>query len=134
MSLEEFEELFTRFEPVYRCRESSSVYTRRHHAKRQRAIGAGRKHTYDLRDRLAMTLFWLRAYTTYDVFADLYHLDKTAIQDNLTDVLDTLTTMMNVHLDLPQRGVPKLRSVQEVLEAFPEARPVIEACTGGTKA
>jgi hypothetical protein len=83
MSLEEFEKSYTEFELAHITRVSALPDTRRHKQKHQRAVGAGRKHKYILRDRLLMTLFWLRAYTPYEVSRELYDLDKTTVEDNL---------------------------------------------------
>jgi hypothetical protein len=102
MSLSEFEDLHADFESVYTERQTALQHTRHHKSKRQRAVGAGLKHKYELRDRLLMTLFWLRAYMTYEVLGFFYNLDKTNIEDNLKDVLDTLeamtTSTLNAHL------------------------------------
>lgn len=125
MSLAEFDTLYTEFERAYIGQMSALSYTRRHRLKRRRAIGAGRKHKYSLRDRLLMTLFWLRAYTTYEVLGFIYALDKTAVEDNLNQVLDTLATIETFHFEIPQGNVPKLRSVEEVLDAFPDLRLII---------
>ena len=125
MSLAEFEKLYTEFEHAYRARTRSLQHTRRNKLKRRRAVGGGRKHKYSLQDRLLMTLFWLRAYTTYEVLGSIYSLDKTTVQDNLNQVLDTLVTMKTFHVELPQREVPKLRSAEEVMDAFPDIRLII---------
>jgi hypothetical protein len=122
MSLPEFEELYVKFELAHSARTNALQYTRRHKAKRRRATGAGRKHKYALRDRLVMTLFWLRAYTTYEALGVFYDLDKSTVEDNLNDVLDTLRGMTTFKFESPQAQVPKLRSVQEVLNTFPELR------------
>ena len=127
MSLAEFEQLYTEFELVHRARETSLEYTRRAKLKRRRAVGGGRKHKYSLRDRLLMTLFWLKAYTTYGVLGALYQLDKTTVQDNLNDVLETLASMTTLKVECPQAEIPKLRSLKEVMNAFPELRFVIDA-------
>ena len=126
MSVEEFDQLYTEFEHVHTVRESTLQVTRRHRFTRKRMRGAGRKHTYVLRDRLLMTLFWLRAYTTYEVLGALYHLDKTTVEDNVKGVLDTLAIMTSFHFELPQIEIPKLRSVQEVMDAFPDIRLVMD--------
>ena len=120
MSLAEFEKLYAEFELAHIARVSALQDTRRHKQKRQRAVGAGRKHKYTLRDRLLMTLFWLRAYTTYEVLGEFYGLDKTTVEDNLNDVLDTLARMTTFNFERPQAEVPRLRSVQEVMHTFPE--------------
>jgi hypothetical protein len=74
-----------------------------------------------------MTLFWLRAYTTYSVLGTLYHLNKTTVEDNLKSVIHTLAVMTCFHLERPQLGIPKLRSVQEVIHAFPDVPLIIDA-------
>ncbi|MHC1730431.1 MAG: hypothetical protein AB9888_00135 [Bacteroidales bacterium] len=59
-----------------------------------------------------MTLFWLKAYTTYE-------LDKTNIEDNLKTILSTLDGMTSFTYDRPQPDLRKLSSPQAVMEAFP---------------
>ncbi len=126
LSLAEFETLYAQFELVHLARQSNLQFTRRDNLRRKRMVGAGRKHRYALRDRLLMTLFWLRAYTTYEVLGALYHLDKTTVEDNVKGVLDTLAIMTSFHFELPQIEIPKLRSVQEVMDAFPDIRLVMD--------
>jgi hypothetical protein len=127
LSVAEFEKLYAEFELAHIARVSTLQYTRRHKVQRQRAIGAGRKHKYPLRDRLLMTLFWLRAYTTYEVLGFFYDLDKSTVEDNLNDVLDTLARMTTFDLEYPQADVPKLRSVEEVLNTLPEVYLLVDA-------
>src|SRR5215212_8610888 len=119
MSLTEFEKLYVEFELAYRAYAFSLEYTRRDKLKRRRAVGGGRKHKYALRDRLLMTLFWLKAFTTYEVFGSFYHLDKTTVEDYLHEVLEILARMPTFNVERPQAEIPKLRSVQEVINAFP---------------
>jgi hypothetical protein len=127
MSLAEFEKLYADFELAHRARASALQHTRRYKVKRRRAVGAGRKHKYSLRDRLLMTLFWLRAYTTYELLGGFYGLDKTTVEDNLNDVLDTLARMTTFNFERPPAEVPKLRSVQEVMDTFPDIHFVSDA-------
>jgi hypothetical protein len=127
MSLSEFEKLYTEFELAHLERMSALQYTQRHRLKRQRAIGAGRKHKYALRDRLLMTLFWMRAYTTYKVLGSFYGLDKTTIEDYLNQVMQTLSTMASFNFERPQADVPRLRSLKEMIDAFPDIRLIIDS-------
>ena len=126
MSLVEFEQLYSEFESAYRARANSLEYTRRDKLKRRRAVGGGRKHRHSLQDRLLMTLFWLKAFTTYEVLGSIYKLDKTTVADNLNDVLDTLAGMTTPNLERPQSDIPKIRSLQEVINAFPEFRLILD--------
>ena len=126
MSLAEFENLYAEFELIHSARQSNLQITRRYNLRRKRMVGAGRKHKYALRDRLLMTLFWLRAYTTYEVLGALYHIDKTTVEDNIKSVLDTLATMTSFQVEMPPTEIPKLRSVQEVMDTFPDICLVID--------
>jgi hypothetical protein len=127
MSLEEFEKIYAEFEPAHIKRMSALQVTRRHKLKRRRAVGAGRKHKYALRDRLLMTLFWLRAYTTYKVLGTLYDLNKTTVEDYLKSVIDTLSIIASFQFERPQAEVPKLSSVEEVINAFPDVLLIAQA-------
>jgi len=127
MSLAEFEKLYAEFELAHMMHVGTLQYTRRDNVKRQRAVGAGRKYKYTLCDRLLMTLFWLRAYTTYKVLGTLYSLDKSTIEENLKTVMHTLSLMPSFKFERPQADVPKMRSVQELIDAFPDVLLVIDA-------
>lgn len=127
MSLEEFEKLYIEFETIHIERISALQYTHRHKLKRRRAVGAGRKHKYALRDRLLMTLFWLRAYTTYKVLGTLYDLNKTTVEDYLKNVMDTLSIIDSFKFERPQVEVPKLSYVEEVINAFPGVLLITDA-------
>ena len=80
MPLVAFDKLYAEFEPIHHQRLRGAGLTRRTKTPRRRAVGAGRRHDHDLRDRLLMTLFWLRVYTTYEVLAFFYDLDMTNIR------------------------------------------------------
>ncbi len=127
MPLPAFERLFAEFEVAHRHRLQQAPLTRRTKLPRQRAVGAGRKHRYDLRDRLLLTLFWLRVYTTYEVVGFLYGLDKTNIEDILNDGLATLETMTTFALERPPSERAKLRSPAAVMDAFPDVRLIVDA-------
>lgn len=119
MSLAEFEILYAKFETAHRARESALQDARLHELMHKRAAGAGRKHKYSLRDRLVMTLFWLRAYTTYEALGFIYDINKSNVEDNLKSVLDTLATIPDFHFELPHPEIPKMRTFQEVMVDFP---------------
>jgi IS5 family transposase len=126
MTLVEFEPFYAEFEIAHTERLQSSKKTRGK-KKRQRAVGAGRKHRYDLRDRLLMTLFWLKAYMTYELLGFFYDLNKTNIEDNLNLILETLVGMTSFNFEHPKAERKKLRSVAEVMDAFPDVRLIIDA-------
>lgn len=127
MSLPAFDQLYAEFEVAHTQRVTASRVTRHKQQARQRAAGAGRQYRYDLRDRLLMTLFWLRCYMTYEVLGYFYDLNKTNIEDNLKDVLTTLETMTTFTFERPRAERTKLNSPQAVMTAFPDVRLVIDA-------
>lgn len=127
MTLADFDELYAEFWPAHEQRLSQVKLTRRTKTVRRRAVGAGRQHRYDLCDRLLMTLFWLRVYTTYEVMGFFYDLNKTNIENNLKDVLATLEMMTTFAFERPGPERAKLRSVQAVMDAFPDVCLVIDA-------
>jgi len=127
MALVEFDKFYVEFETAHTERLQTSATTRGKRKKRQRAVGAGRKHKYALRDRLLMTWFWLKAYTTYELLGFFYDLNKTNIEDNLKLVLDTLASMTSFNFDHPKADRQKLSSVAEVMDAFPDVRLIIDA-------
>jgi hypothetical protein len=126
MSLVEFDQFYVEFEIAYEERRQNISTTCRGQKKRQRAVGAGRKYKYDLRDRLLMTLFWLKAYTTYELLGFFYDLNKTNVEDNLKAILDTLENMTEFNFERPKENRKKLSCVEEVMDAFPQVRLVID--------
>ncbi|MEO0133014.1 MAG: transposase family protein [candidate division WOR-3 bacterium] len=94
-----------------------AVTTTRKNQKRRRVVSTGRKHKCDLRDRLLMTLFWLKAYTTYEVLGFIYDLIKTNIEDNLKQVLETLECLTHFNFDRPPAERRKLRYMRLIIDA-----------------
>jgi hypothetical protein len=127
MRLDAFDRLFTEFELAHSQRLAEAALTRKSRQPRQRGVGAGRKHRYDLRDRLLLTLFWLRVYTTYEVMGFFFGLNKTNIEDILHDCLSTLETMTTLALELPSAERQKLRSPGAVMDAFADVRLIVDA-------
>jgi len=127
MSLKAFDQLYAEFTVAHAERLANLSVTKRKGTPRQRAVGAGGKHPYPVRDRLLMTLFWLRVYMTYEVLGFFYELNKTNIEDNLKDILATLDAMTSFTYDRPGPERKKLRSVAAVMDAFPDVRLVIDA-------
>ena len=127
MSLAEFEELYSEVETAHNQRQSVLRYTRRDKVRRQRAVGAGRKHKHALQDRLLMTLFWLRIHTTYEVLGLLFGVDKTTAARDVKEIYETLAGMPGFEPDHLQADVPKLHSVQEVIDALPDIQLVLHA-------
>lgn len=128
MNLSIFDELYLEFEVVHNERLAGLNVTKREGKPRKRGVGGGNKHRYSLQDRLLMTLFWLRVYTTYEVLGFFYELDKTNIEDNLKDILASLEKMTTFSYEHPKdKRQKKIRSIEGVMDAFPDVRLVIDA-------
>ena len=126
-SVAAFEALFLEFAPAHQDRLAQSAVTRKDGTPRQRKAGAGRKFRHDLRDRLLLALFWLRVYPTLEVLGFFFSLDKTSAEDNLKDILATLEAMTSFALEHPDKTRRKLRTVAQVMDAFPDVAIVIDA-------
>ena len=123
-----FDALYADFETAHQQRLAASTTTRKDGQPRKHKIGGGRKFRHDLRDRLLLALVWLRVYPTLELLGFLFSLDKTSAEDNLKDVLATLETMASFALDHPDRERrKKLRTLSEVMDAFPDVALVIDA-------
>jgi hypothetical protein len=74
MSIAAFETLYQQFEVAHQQRLEQLSTTKRSKRPRKRRVGAGRRHSHNLRERLILALFWLRLYPTYEVlgFAGLF--------------------------------------------------------------
>lgn len=126
-SVAAFDALFLEFAQAHQDRLAASDVTRKHALPRQRKVGAGRKFRHDLRDRLLLALFWLRVYPTLEVLGFFFSLDKTSAEDNLKDILATLEAMTSFALEHPDKTRRKLRTVAQVMDAFPDVAVVIDA-------
>jgi hypothetical protein len=122
----EFDDLLTAFRDALARRQRRSRTTRQGQP-RQRAAGAGHPHNHDDRHRLLMAVVWLRLYPTYELLGFFFSLHKRNAQLNVRDVLATLETIDDFPFDRPGRDRKKLRSVTEVMAAFPEVRVVIDS-------
>jgi hypothetical protein len=126
MPPEEFDHLLTAFRDAQTRRRRTSRTTRTGQP-RQRAAGAGHPHDHDDRHRLLLALVWLRIYPTYELLGFFFDLHKRNAQLNVRDVLTALDTLDDFPFDRPGRDRQKLRSVAEVMAAFPAVGVVIDS-------
>jgi hypothetical protein len=101
--------------------------TKRDKKPRQRAAGAGRHYRHDSQTRLLMALMWLRIYPTVEVLGFFFSLHKTNAALNVHAVLDTLEQNTLFVCERPAQKREQLRSVQAVMDAFPDVRLIIDA-------
>jgi hypothetical protein len=77
--------------------------------------------------RLLIALFWLRVYPTFQVLAFFFSLDATNVHEAVHDGLATLATLAQFPFECPAPDRKKQRSVEAVMDAFPDVRLVIDA-------
>ena len=75
LTVHEFEDLLADLGP----REEAAQQERSAAAARRRALGGGAKPRYALRERLLMTLVWLRLYLTGEAMGVLFAVDKSTV-------------------------------------------------------
>lgn len=126
MSVEAFDRLFEEMASAHALRLLDTP-TKRGKQPRKRAPGGGRKHDHPLRDRLVIALVWLRIYPTYEVLGFFFSLHKTNARNNVEELLDTLSEMTTFAFERPSEERKKFRSVEAVMDAFPDVVLVIDA-------
>lgn len=123
----EFQTLYENFAPAYQRHRDRATLTRRDHRPRRRTPGGGSRYACDLPYRLLMALVWLKVYPTYEVLGLLFDLHKRNAQLNVRDVLEVLELLDDFPFDGPARARKPLSSLNEVMEAFPHVRLVIDS-------
>ena len=126
-SVERFHSLLLAVTRASEDQKHASQTTKRDGQPRQRAPGAGRPFAHDLRDRLLMTLIWLRIYPTFEVLGFFFDLHRANARDNVVEVLAVLETLADFSFERPSPERRKRRSVREVMDAFPDVCLVIDA-------
>src|SRR5215470_1668395 len=127
LSQKDFDALFADFQPAHARRLQQATHTKRGLRRRQRQPGAGHPFGRDLRDRLLMALVWLRVYPTYELLGWLFGLDRSNAWRNVQDVLATLQQMARFPPERPGQERQPLASAQDLFDAFPEVRVVVDA-------
>lgn len=106
VSVSEFDQLYTQVVPVWMAKEHERLSNR----PRKRAVGGGRNYDLPLRERLLMTLMWLKLYLNTDVLAFLFEVDGSTVSRNVRNLLPTLQALGEATLGWatpPQRGQTK---------------------------
>ena len=90
--------------------------------QRKRKIGGGRRGDLPTQlHKLVFILIYLKVYPTFDVMAFLTNRQRSKCHRSVMQFLPVLEMALGRHLALPKR---KITSVEEFLQAFPEAREV----------
>lgn len=115
LSYQEFEDLVPTFEKSYRD-------IQRQKPNRQRKVGGGKKGKLPSPEsKLFFILFYLKAYPTFDVLGFMTDRDRGKCCRSVHILLKALKNTLGREIVLPER---KIRTVEEFLEKFPEAKDV----------
>lgn len=115
LSYQEFEDMLPTFEKAYRD-------IQRQKPNRQRKVGGGKKGKLPtMESKLFFILFYLKAYPTFDVFGFMTDRDRGKCCRSAHILLTVLKKTLGREIVLPER---KIRTVEEFLEKFPEAKDV----------
>lgn len=115
LSYQEFEDLVPTFEKTYRDIQKQKP-------NRQRKVGGGKKGKLPSPEsKLFFILFYLKAYPTFDVLGFMTERDRGKCCRSVHILLTALKETLGREIVLPER---KIRTVEEFLEKFPEARDV----------
>ena len=140
LTVQEFDRLLTEVEPAY----AADLHAQREHPGRERAVGGGRGFALPMAERLLLGLIYLRLYLTQSLLAYLFGLDESNVSRELNHrLLPILLRVLPVPLrDAPLRaqrkefqtdehGKPrkKIRTVEELLLAYPELKEVLVDAT-----
>lgn len=115
LSYQEFEDLVPTFEKA--CHD-----IQRQKPNRQRKVGGGKKGKLPTPEsKLFFILFYLKAYPTFDVLGFMTDRDRGKCCRSVHILLIALKKTLGREIVLPER---KIRTVEEFLEKFPEAKDV----------
>jgi hypothetical protein len=111
---------FERLIPEFSWNLHEVLVTRRNDRKRK--MGAGPKGKLPtVEEKLALILFYLKAYTTYDIVGFIFNLHRSNSYRDIQIYMKALEKTLRRKLALPTR---KITSIDEFFRKFPEAKEV----------
>jgi DDE superfamily endonuclease len=122
ISVENFKSFFEKIKKEY----ESFELKRLSRPNREKAIGQGNNFKYKLKERIVITLFYYRVYTTMDFLAFFIDLDKSNVSRNIT----MLEKIIKKVIPLPKKiysDKNKIKTEEGLLELFPELKVIVDA-------
>lgn len=109
MTPKEFELLLVTFSNIYKLEKKSK--------ERKRKLGGGRKgFIKDIKNKLFVTLFYLKVYPTYDLAGFIFGVDGSRVCEWIAEYLPILEKALGREAVLPVR---KINSAEEFSKLFP---------------
>jgi hypothetical protein len=124
VTVAEFDDLYEKVQPIWFETEIKRLSRR----DRQRAIGGGRDYALELKERLLMTLVWLKLYLTVDALGFFFGVNGSTASRNTRNVLPALRQLGDETLgwpEPPQRGQGK--DVVQALQEYPDLLAIVDA-------
>jgi hypothetical protein len=121
LSVSEFDQMVIEVAPNYETTERERLAR----PDRLRAPGAGHPFELDYRDRLLLTMIWLRQYPTGEVLGYFFGVSEPTARRTVKRVLPALEAAGRATFRWPDRK--KGRSLPEILKDCPEVAVVIDS-------
>jgi hypothetical protein len=124
VTVAEFDETYHKLCPVWAEHEIKRLSQR----KRQRAVGGGSDYKLDLRDRLLMTLMWLKLYLNMDALGYFFGVDKSTASRNVRNIRPSLRQLGDDTLGWPEP--PKggqTKDLEQALQECPDLMAIVDA-------
>jgi hypothetical protein len=118
----EFEQGFSDLLPLYEPAEVNRLSR----AERRRAMGGGGDFELSVRDRVLLTVIWLRKYPTHEVVGYLFGVSDSTVGRYLGQILPLLETSGRDTMRLPDPGRKRRRQLDELLQATPQLAVIID--------
>ena len=124
VTVSEFGELYDKVQPLWLNNEIERLSRR----ERKRAIGGGRDYTLKLKERLLMTLVWLKLYLTVDALGFFFSVSGSTASRNTRNILPVLRQLGDETLgwpEPPKRGQGK--NIEHALQEYPDLLAIVDA-------
>ena len=122
MTVEAFDRLYEQVFQRYETAEEE----RQNRPERKRQGGAGHPYTNSVRERLLMTLIWLRVYPTQEMLGLLFSLHKSNVGRNLKEMMDILVEVSEDEIVWPMDG-RRHKQMADIMTEFPGVRAIVDA-------
>jgi hypothetical protein len=122
MTVQAFDGLYEQVFQRYEAEEEE----RQNRPERKRQGGAGHPHTNSVRDRLLMTLIWLRVYPTQELLGLLFSLHKSNVGRNLKEMMNILVDVSQGEIVWPMDG-RRHKQMADIMAEFPDVRAIVDA-------
>ena len=124
VTVSEFGELYEKVQPMWLENENKRLSRR----ERKRSIGGGRDYALELKERLLMTLVWLKLYLTVDALGFFFGVSGSTASRNTRNILPVLRQLGDETLgwpESPKRGQGK--NIEQALQEYPDLLAIVDA-------